>query len=197
MQENASPWRVAIIYGIIGAIFSIAYLVFQYKSGMMDPSAIANAEGGFNVESIMKGAVYNFALWVIYTVIYFLAVVAYRKKLGGFITFGEGFKVAFYSVVIKGLVAMVGSFIYFYFFIPEFFTELMDVVMEMMEEQGNAPPEAIEMQRNILGFFYNPTFMSISAFLSTLAGGALLSLIAAAIGKKSLPPGYNPEDTAV
>ncbi|MGK0391845.1 MAG: hypothetical protein ACI94Y_004612, partial [Maribacter sp.] len=42
--------------------------------------------------------------WVAYFVLYFLAVKNYRDELGGFISFGKGYKVSLFSVLVKAVV---------------------------------------------------------------------------------------------
>ncbi len=180
-EKKVSPWPTAMKWGIIGAVFVIAVQLISYLAGLMpngqSPSGGGNVALGFGI-TLMN--------WVVFTLIYFLAVKEYREKLGGYITFGQGFKAAWFSALIKAVIVLVWSFILYTFIIPDFSEIMLEAVVEQYEEMG-MDDEQIEMSMGMVEMMMNPVFMGISAFFSTLAGGAILSLIAAAIGQRNRP----------
>ena len=184
-KNNASPWSIAMKFGIVGGAFYIVSNLIQYLSGMMDMERMAEkAAEGFNFGSIMTGLGLVVLNWVVFTAIYYLAIAAYRKELGGFITFGQGFKVAFFSVLVKSAVIFFWSLIFFYVICPDFCEGMLNFMGQALQEAGTMDDDMMDMMMNFYSYLYNPISMSIMGIMSTISGGAILSLVAAMLGQK-------------
>ncbi len=178
---NVKIWPIAIKYGIIGAITMIIITLVSYLSGNMDISA--QMEEGFSMSRIiMGGGIFLFTIFL-YTLIYWFAVKTYREELGGFISFGKGFKVAFFSVIIKAIFVTIFTFIFYQFIASEFLPDMINLMEEQFSESGMDESQ-IEGTMKLYGMLYTPMSYTIITFFTTLIGGVLLSLIAAAIGQK-------------
>lgn len=184
-QNNVNPWPIAMKFGIAGGAFFIVSNLIQYLSGMMDIDRIMeNAQAGFNFGSIMTGLALTVVNWIIFTVLYYLAVAAYRKELGGFITFGQGFKVAFFSVLVKAAVVFFWSLIFFYVICPDFCEGMLDFMGQTLQQGGGMDDDMLETMMTIYSYLYNPISMSLAGVMTTMSGGAVLSLVAAMFGQK-------------
>ncbi len=179
--QKVSVWPIAVKYGILGALATIAITMTSYFTGGMDPAA--QMENGFSMGNIMKGMGIAVVGYILYTLVYYLAVKAYRDGLGGFITFGQGFKVAFFSVLIKAILVAIFLFIFYQFIAPDFLTNMLDVMEEMLVDSGQNDDQ-VDMMMGIYGVMYTPLSFSLITGFATLIGGAILSIVAAAIGQK-------------
>lgn len=189
LKSNPSPWPIAIKFGIMGGVAIIFINLIQYLMGMMDIDKIMENAGSFSLSNVLSGLGIAFLSYIVFTLIYWLAVKAYRDELGGFITFGEGFKVSFFSVLVKALIALVWGLVFHYLINPGFSEGMLEMMGEVMQQSSGGDEEAMEMVMNIYSYMYNPFSMSLMGAFSTLTGGALLSLVAAAIGQKERPTG--------
>ncbi len=178
---KVSPWPIAVKFGLLGALAAIAITMTSYFTGGMDPSA--QMENGFNAGTIFKSMGIVVIGYVIYTMIYFLAIKKYREELGGFISFGKGFKVAFFSALIKAIIVTLFLFIFYKFIAADFLPNLISTMEEMMSEAGQSE-EQLEMTMKVYNVMYTPFAMAIMTGMTTVVGGAILSVIAAAIGQK-------------
>ncbi len=179
--QYVSPWPTAFKYGLIGAFATIILTMGSYLLGFMDPAA--QMEGGFNMGKIVKSMSIAVIGYILYTMIYFLAIKSYRDQLGGFITFGKGFKVAFFSVLFKALFVTIFLFIFYQFIASDFLPNMLETMEEMLSESGQSDDQ-LEMTMSIYNFMYRPFFFALMTGIGTIFGGALLSLLAAAIGQK-------------
>lgn len=179
---NPNPWPIAVKFGIAGAAFFILLNLVQYLSGMMDLENMMDS-GNFTFGKIMMGLGLTVVNWIVFTLIYFLAVKAYRTELGGFISFGEGFKVAFFSALIKAAILLVWGIIFFYFINPGFCESMLNIMGEALNQAGT-DENSMEMMMKMYSYMYNPIGMAIMQAFNTITGGAILSLAAAAIGQK-------------
>lgn len=181
------PWPIAIKYGLIGAAVLMVIMLIKQAAGMMDLSnAIEEAQSGsINFGKLGLDYFFRFTAVAAYTIIYFLAIKEYRTQLGGMITFGNAYKLGFFSIVIKAVVLFIWAFL-FYSFICPIFCESYQQLMEEAVSQGGrgGNNEGLDMFLGIVNNAYSPFGLSIFLFFKTFIGGALLVLIAAAIAQK-------------
>jgi hypothetical protein len=184
VQSNPSSWPVALKFGLMGGMAYIFINLIQYLLGMMDIEKIAENIGTFNLgDTLMSWGFWIFAIGV-FTLIYWLAIKARREELGGFITFGQGFKVSFFSVLVKALVVLLWSLLFHYVINPSFSEGMFEIMSEVMMQSSGGDENAMEMIMTMSSYMYSPMGMSLIVVFSTIAGGLLLSLLAAAIGQK-------------
>lgn len=177
-----APWPIAMRYALIAVGFAVTMVFLQFLGGLMDMAPMME-EGASTTGRTIITYVLMFLSMAVYMYLYFLAVKDYRTQLGGFISFGQGFKVSFFSVLIKLLFLSLFVFMFYSFINPGFHEEMLDFLRFTMEKQG-APDEAIETSVSWMGGMYSPLGMTFLTGFMTLIGGSILSLIAAAIGQK-------------
>lgn len=172
----ASPWPHATRYGGLTAMVLIVLGLIGYLSGMTDPS------NGTSTTSILF-SVLSFAIWIGGVV---MAVRAFKSDLGGFLTFGEAFKSAFFTILVISAISAVWSFVFYSFIATDFFDNILEFMRTTMEGQG-LDDDAIDMAMGMYEKMYTPTGMLALQLLGGLIGGGIASLIIGAIMKKDRP----------
>ncbi len=111
---------------------------------------------------------------------------AYSKANDTMVTFGQVFSSCFKACAIVTLILLVWSFISLAVF-PDMVDKAMEIARKSMVEKNLSDDQidkAIEMTKK----FFTP-FMIAGVIFGTMFAGALFSLIAAAVAKKSKVPG--------
>lgn len=175
MEKRQSPFQAAIQPGLTIGLVTVAYTFLAY---FIDSSLLASAWFG------LVAIILFFVL-----IIYFGK--QYRSELGGFMSFGTAFNFSFITMVISGLVGMIGQLILFQLVDPS----LVDVLTEstlkstidMMESFGQDPdamdPAILEKIRTDTAANYT-VFGQIRNFGIALIIYAIIALILGAILKK-------------
>lgn len=110
----------------------------------------------------------------------------YRNKyMGGYMPYGK----AFVSCFLIGLVAVIISIIYYYFFVtlihPGFVNEMSEMAREqLMNQYPDWSDEQIDQAMNAQAFMMKPTAMVIMGFITNVIVATVLALIAAIFIKK-------------
>ncbi|MFC3415841.1 DUF4199 domain-containing protein [Algoriphagus hitonicola] len=176
MEENAkSPFQAAVQPGLIIGLVSltITYVIYFINSGLL-------ASGWFGLVMI----VLFFAL-----IIYFGK--QYRSELGGFMSFGTAFNFSFITMIISGIIGLLGQIILFQVIdpsLPEVLAEkTLESTLEMMESFGASPDsmsteQLDEIKETTLSNF--TALGQIKNFGFGLIAYAIVSLILGAILKK-------------
>jgi tryptophan-rich sensory protein len=175
-NDETSPWTIAMRYGGIIAAIMIVITLVQYLTGLSDP---ANAQ---SPASMVIGLI-SFAVWIGGVV---MAVRAYRTELGGFMSFGEGFRVAFFTFLVISVISGVWNFIFYSFIATDFLENMLEFVQYTMEDAG-APEDSIDMMMGVYGRMYTPTGMTLMTLVGGAIFGAIVSLIIGAAMKKDAP----------
>ncbi len=161
----------ALVYGFIGGLLSIAASLVLDLTGLVD----AAAGKGTWLSSVVSIAIFVWAL--------FTAIRKQREDLGGTISFGGAFKVAFVASVIIALIGAAYMLLYANFINPDFIDEAKQAAMEQMAAQGQSD-EQIEQTMEIAGKMMTAPMMLVWSFVVNLIMGVIISLIGAAILKK-------------
>ncbi|GEM_PF-67759 len=161
----------ALVYGLIGGLLSVAASLVLDLTGLVD----AAAGKGTWLSSVVSIAIFVWAL--------FTAIRKQREDLGGTISFGGAFKVAFVASVIIALIGAAYMLLYANFINPDFIEEAKQAAMEQMAAQGQSD-EQIEQAMEMTGKFMTPVMMAVMGFIGSLIMGVIISLIGAAILKK-------------
>ncbi|HBL78231.1 MAG: hypothetical protein A2W90_16760 [Bacteroidetes bacterium GWF2_42_66] len=178
-QNNVSPLKTALTYGIYMAIISIVISLIIWATSLMESLGLMGAT--------IIGLV-NLAITVVLLVIF---TKLYRDNLlGGTITFGKAFSFGVLVVVCSSLITGLFSYILHKYIDPGYMGRIMTMMQEKMyqmfankgmsEEQIDAAMRAFE-EKGIP----SPLESVKSALLGGLIGGAIMSLISAAIVKKN------------
>ena len=175
---NASPFKTALKWGIIGALLGI---VQSWADFIMNDSKISQ-EGGW-IKMLISTAV------AIFTIV--MCIKEHRDKNNeGFIYFGKAFKVGFGASLIA--VTLMTVFIYIYYtFIIDFdlmMSKGMSKSIEKMRQSGMSEPE-ISKGLEVSKKFMTVGFSTGMVFVFGLIFDTIITLICAAILKKD-PPQY-------
>ena len=176
MNEQAqSPIQSAVRPGIILGLVS---LVLTYVAYFIDSSYLASGYFG------LVALVLFFAL-----IIYFGK--EYRNELGGFMSFGTAFNFSFFTILISGLIGLVGSILLFHVIDPSLPQVLGEITfesqLEMMEKFGASPdslaPEVLDDMREASASNFT-LIGQLKGFGIGLIAYAIIALILGAILKK-------------
>lgn len=175
MEEQESPFQASVKPGLT---IGLASLALTYIAYFIDSSLLASAWFG------LVALVLFFVL-----IIYFGK--QYRSDLGGFMSFGTAFNFSFITMIISGLVTLVGQILLFHVIDPSLPQVLGDLSFEtslsMMESFGQNPdsldPAVLdEMKANAESNF--TLAGQLKNFGFGLIAYAIIALILAAILKK-------------
>ena len=111
-----------------------------------------------------------------------IAIKYYRDQNSGYIKFGQGFGIGMIVSAISSLLSGLFLLVYLKFINKAIFEEILDKAHQEWEKAGMD-----EKAMAIAEKFLTPEFMFISAVISGLIFGAVLSLIVAAIMQKKQP----------
>jgi len=176
MNDQAqSPIQSAVRPGIILGLVS---LVLTYVAYFIDSSYLASGYFG------LVALVLFFAL-----IIYFGK--EYRKEVGGFMSFGTAFNFSFFSILISGVIGLIGSILLFHVIDPSLPQVLGDITfesqLEMMENFGASPdslaPEVLDDMREASASNFT-LIGQLKGFGIGLIAYAIIALILGAILKK-------------
>ncbi len=175
-EKSTSIWKSALTYGFYLGLISIAISVVIWAGGILESMGL------------FGGLLIGLASLVISFIFLFIFAKSYRNnELGGYANFGDIFKFAILVILISTIISIIYTYIFHAFIDPGYMEHLMAVMqqktMDFMESKG--VPEA-QMDKAIEKFKEIPTMAKTlrQAALSGLIGGAILSLIVAAIVKK-------------
>ena len=176
MNEQAqSPIQSAIRPGIILGLVS---LVLTYVAYFIDSSLLASGYFGLVALVLFFGLIIYFGK-------------EYRKEVGGFMSFGTAFNFSFFSILISGVIGLIGSLLLFHVIdpsLPQVLGETtFETQLEMMEKFGASPDampaETLEEMRQ--ASLSNFTLVGqLKGFGFGLIAYAIIALILGAILKK-------------
>jgi uncharacterized membrane protein (DUF106 family) len=170
-ESEVSFMPVVQKYGLILSATSIIYLLLTSIMGM------SNLMMTFLLLIVLIG--------VLITILV-LGVKEHRNnQLGGFISFGRAFLVCILILVISAVISTIFSYVYMNFINPSYIDSMKDGMTEMLEKY-NVPEE--KMAESLKQFDDMKTLNgNLIGLAKNLAGGAVISLIIAAIMKRNRP----------
>lgn len=175
MEEQESPFQAAVRPGLTIGLVSLAMTFIAY---FIDSTLLAS--GWFGLVAI---------------VVFFVLIIyfgkQYRTEIGGFMTFGTAFNFSFITMIISGLIGLVGQILLFQVIDPSLGGVLADVSfqssLEVMESFGQNPdsmdPAVLDEMRNSTASAFT-LGGQIKNFGFALIAYAVIALILAAILKK-------------
>lgn len=175
MEEQQTPMQAAIKPGLTIGLLSLAITYIAY---FIDSTLLAS--GWFGLVSLVI---------MVALIIYF--GIQYRSEIGGFMTFGTAFNFSFISMIISGIVGLIGLILLYQVVDPSLPQVLADEAfqtsLKTMESFGAnpdaLPPAQLEEMRKATGDSF--TLMGqIKGFGFLLIFYAIVALILGAILKK-------------
>lgn len=170
--KEVSPQPIILRYGLILGLVLVGLSLVANMAGLNDPS-----------KSQYGGMLIGLVSMVLYIGFQISGIKKHRDAdLGGFVSFGRAFTVAFGIGLIAALVSLVFNYLYMNLINPDFTNQIMESTREQYEKQGMSE-EQIEMALGWVTWAFKPLGQLIS-FAVACGMGALVCLIIAAIMKK-------------
>lgn len=168
METSASTARVALKWGLISALISIASSLAMFMSHQ-------------------TGNQWYSVLLLIATVIFLvMAMKEFRHANNGYMTYGQGVGIGALMSAVGGFLGSAFNTFYMTLIDPNLQQEAIEQAREKMEEQGMNDDQierALEMSQK----FQTPGFTFVAGILATIVLGVLLSLIVAAFLRRNKP----------
>ncbi len=176
-QGSTSYRPIAMRYGLIGALVLIGVGLIFNVLNLIDYAD--NTSPGNIASSILS--------WVIITAVFVLAVKTHRDEdLGGFITFGRAFGLAFLTGLVLALVSLVWTYVFMEFIDPSILEAVADKTRSDMLARGMSESQ-VEDVWGITSKFISAPAIAAFAFIFTLIGNVIFGLIVAAVMQKKEP----------
>ena len=161
-EQNLSPGKFSVNYGIILGVVMIVLGVLMYVTGM--------ALEGKNWP--------QFLYYLIFPAVIIYAISQFKKKNANVLSLGQAIKVGLSIAIISALVYAVYGILFNYVIDPEFMNKIMEVAREKMMENPNMTEEMMEQSMKWVEIFTNP-FLGIAIWIAL---SALFGLIYSLIG---------------
>lgn len=169
--EKTSPGSVGVNYGIYLGLILVVIQVIMYVTGWA-------LEG-------VQWPVYIY--YLIFPVFIFLAISAYKKGTGGFLSLSEALKTGVVTAVISGIIYLIYNILMAYVIDPGFTQQALDMARDNMTEGGQMTEEQIEMSMQFAEYGANPFLGSAIWIALSALFGLIYSLIIGAIMKQQRP----------
>ena len=166
-------------YGLYLGLASIAISILMYVTGIYDLSGSG--------EYRWVASLLSFGATVILVI---LAYKAFKSNGDGFMTFGEGFRLSFTTIIISTLIGLVWLAVYILVLEPDYQDALLDAQIAQFEERG-MDGEAIEMALSWTEKMTSPLFMFLWTIVTSAVFGVFVSLLMSAFFQKKRPMWQN------
>ncbi len=154
-EKPVSLMKSSLTYGIYLGIVSILFSVVLYVLGFTFEKWVQYASYPITIAAV---------IWV---------QIAYRKSLGGEMTYGQALGIGLMTVVFASALSAIYTYILFVVIDPSLQEQLRLVTEQRIVEQGNVPEEQLDTVVEMTAKFQNPPILAVF----TLFGGALIGLI--------------------
>jgi len=166
-MENAKPTASSV---------AIKWALFNFLTGVIVTYA-------FQFSGIGQNSPIRYVAFLPFIVFLLLTQKDFRERLGGYMTYGEGFLSGFLFAVFAGIFSAIFIYIYLGILSPDVFQQSLTEAQKNLEAKGNLSSEQIESAMNI-SRKYGVIFATVGTLISIPFMGAIISLIGAAIFKK-------------
>ncbi len=166
-EKPVSLMKSSLTYGLYLGIVSILLSVVIYVMG------------------------YTFEKWVQYTTYPILiggiiwAQLAYRKALGGEMTYGQALGIGTMTVIISGVLSAIYVYLLYTVIDPGLVEQLRLVTEQQIVEQGKVPEEQLDAVMEMTTKFQQPWIMALMAIFVGGFLGLIISLITGIFTKKN------------
>lgn len=170
MEEQITPGQIAKKYGLIYALVSTVI--------NLTPILIENADTGLSF-------LFTFINVVMAVLFFVLAGREFKKLNGGYMTFGEAFKINMIAASILAIVRSGVVYVYVKVIDSDYADRMVGVMEDMWEAQGMTA-EQIDQARGFSSMFVSPEAMLFMGILGAILGGLIWGAISAAITKNEV-----------
>jgi hypothetical protein len=168
LATTPSPAAVGLRYGLIIGFILVLYSLLLYLTELNENTVLS-----------WLGGIILFAGIV-------LAYKQFRQENMGFMSYGQGLGIGTVLGAVVGLLSGIFIAVYTKFIDPTIMQKAMDKQVEQMESRGLSDAQ-IEQSLEYANMFSGPVAMILMSILVYLIGAFFLSLIIAAIMKRSRP----------
>lgn len=161
MSEEITKGAYSRKWGLIfGLISSIVFII----------TAVARIDLGFAGIAVAWGVIIG---------VFVLGIKEFRTDNEGFVSFGQGFSIAFMIALIGGIVRSVVQYVYLMID-----TEFLAWQQEMQAQSNpfGTPPEGQDVPEWV-GFFQSPEFIAIGSIIAAIFAGLIFGAIVSAVMK--------------
>lgn len=176
-EGNAKAGPIALRYGAIGGMILIAIGLALQLTGLVNPADPQNSTNWL-------GNVFNIAVSV--GVIVF-AIKAFTADNGGFVAFGRAFTVGALTILVMVAISAVWTYVYFAMIEPDLVDAIREATRDNMVEKQGMDPEQADQTMGAIGWMFSPGMMAGWVAIFGVIFGMIISLITAAIMKKTPP----------
>ena len=179
MENNVSPAKSGVLYGVLFGIIMVFEFVIMYLIGM---KSLINTSAG---------TIVNIGNYLILPILFiYIGCTNYKKNNNGFISLTESLKTGISITFVAAFIYAVFNVI-FNFIFPEFINEMIAITKEgMLAKNPNMTSEQIEMGLSMVKKFMNP-FIVLPVTLAMYSFfGLIYSLIVGAVLKKEKPQSF-------
>lgn len=180
MENNVSPAKSGILYGVLFGVIMVLEFVIMYLVGM---KSLINTS---------VGTIVNISNYMLLPILFiYIGCTNYKKNINnGFITLSESLKTGISITFIAALIYAVFNII-FNFIFPEFIDEMIAITKEgMLAKDPNMPSEQIEMGLSMVKKFMNPLIVLPVTLAMYSFFGLIYSLIVGAVLKNEKPQSF-------
>lgn len=169
-EPKTSVFSAALKYGLATGLVLIVLSTLFYMIGSQD--------------SVILNLMQSFLSFVIVVLVSIFCIKTYRdKELGGFISFGNGFKLSFLTLFIAAVVVSIYGTVYITMIDSAAMDERLEQVIIDLED-GGADDVAIDMAIRFTNFFRSPVVLFLTSLIMYTVGSVIVSLIGALVMKK-------------
>ncbi|MEM6344870.1 MAG: DUF4199 domain-containing protein [Bacteroidota bacterium] len=147
-------------------------------------SVVTSTISFFTLENTTLTLIMSFIGFVVGVLVLVLAFREYKDANGGFMSLGKGTWLGILISLISGLIGALWNIIYALVIDNELWDTLIDQSMAAIESQPGIPDSMLSMYDTMYSFTFSPVGQILIAVFGAFTGGAILSLIVAAIMKK-------------
>ncbi|MBP2282871.1 hypothetical protein H4V97_001189 [Flavobacterium sp. CG_23.5] len=180
MENNISPAKSGILYGILFGVVMILEFVIMYIIGMK------------SLVGTSVGLIVNLANYLILPILFiYIGCNNYKKNINnGFISFSECLKTGVSITFIAGIIYALFNVIFNLIF-PDFINEMASITKEaMLQQNSSMTAEQLESGISLMKKFMNPLFVFPVTIAMYSFFGLIYSLIIGAILKNENPQSF-------
>ena len=166
---TATTRSTGIRYGIIGGVIGIAYFL------------IVNVTGGDMTQGVWRWLSYPITIAIV-----FLAQKYYKENGDGFMSYGQGIGISFWTGLVSGVITSIFMYIYIKFIDASFLEMIKDKQLEQMEARGMSQ-EQIDQAMKFSGMFMTPEAMLIFGLIGAIVTNLIIGLVLTIFTQKKAP----------
>jgi hypothetical protein len=166
-EKSASIWKSSLTIGLYLAIALILVSVVFYVTG-----SPFSKVGQYLSYPIMIGGI-------------ILGQLAYKKALGGTLTYGQAVGAGVLTMVFASVISGIYTYLLYAVIDPSLQEQLRIYTEEQIIQKGGMPEEQVEMAVNMAAKFQTPPIMFAMAVVGGAFIGTIISLITAIFIKKN------------